>query len=302
MGEWATASICKGEGSTIRVIKELDFPHSLGLLYSSFTYYCGFKVNSGEYKLMGLAPYGNKESASCARYIEIIKSKLADIKDDGSVYLNPQFFSYATGLRMVNDNKWEELFGIKRREPESALDQAYCDLALAIQTVTEEIVIKMAKEAKQLTGSNHLCMAGGVALNCVANGKLHQAGIFDKIFVQPAAGDAGGALGAALAAHHIYFNQPKNKNTFPDLLGGSFLGPEYSDKEIVSAAKEFNANYTAYSDSEEMTTLIAGLIADGNVVGWFQGRMEFGPRALGARSILADARNPEMQKKIKPEN
>ncbi|HTE10000.1 MAG TPA: carbamoyltransferase [Chitinophagaceae bacterium] len=297
-GEWATASICKAEGNKIRIIKELNFPHSLGLLYSSFTYYCGFKVNSGEYKLMGLAPYGNKNAALYAHYVEIIKSKLVDIKEDGSVFLDQQYFNYAAGLRMVADGKWKDLFGFERREPESALQQKHCDLALAIQTVTEEIVIKMALEAKRLTGSKHLCMAGGVALNCTANGKLHEAGIFDKIFIQPAAGDAGGALGAAYTGHHIYFNQSRNITSFPDSLNGSFLGPEYTDKEITEAVKQFDAGYKLYESFEELSGVVAALIAGGNVVGWFQGRMEFGPRALGSRSILADPRNPEMQKKL----
>jgi carbamoyltransferase len=298
VGEWATASICKAEGNSIAILKELDFPHSLGLLYSAFTYYCGFKVNSGEYKLMGLAPYGNKDSAACNQYIETIKSKLVDIKEDGSVFLNQEYFSYATGLRMANDGKWEVLFGFGRREAESLLEQQHCDLALAIQTVTEEIVIKMAKEAQRLTGSRNLCMAGGVALNCVANGKLHELKIFDKIFIQPAAGDAGGALGAAYTAYHIYYNQPRTVTPGYDALKGSYLGPAYTDKETATALKQFNATYWPYNNFEELSVATAKLIADGNVVGWFQGRMEFGPRALGARSILADARNPEMQKKL----
>jgi carbamoyltransferase len=298
VGEWATASICKAEGNSIAILKELDFPHSLGLLYSAFTYYCGFKVNSGEYKLMGLAPYGNKDSAACNQYIETIKSKLVDIKEDGSVFLNQEYFSYATGLRMANDGKWEVLFGFGRREAESLLEQQHCDLALAIQTITEEIVIKMAKEAQRLTGSRNLCMAGGVALNCVANGKLHELKIFDKIFIQPAAGDAGGALGAAYTAYHIYYNQPRTVTPGYDALKGSYLGPAYTDKETATALKQFNATYWPYNNFEELSVATAKLIADGNVVGWFQGRMEFGPRALGARSILADARNPEMQKKL----
>jgi carbamoyltransferase len=298
VGEWATASICKGEGNSIRVIKELDFPHSLGLLYSSFTYYCGFKVNSGEYKLMGLAPYGNKDSVLCRQYAEIIKSTLVDIKEDGSIFLNQQYFKYATGLRMAADSKWKDLFGFPRRDPESKLEQHHCDLALAIQMVTEEVVIKMAKEAQRLTGSKHICLAGGVALNCVANGKLHAAGIFDKIFIQPAAGDAGGALGAAYAAHHIYYNQPRVVTLMQDALQGAYLGTEYTTSEIETALKQFDARYHLYDDFDEVAAAAAQLVADGNIVGWFQGRMEFGPRALGARSIIADARNPEMQKKL----
>ncbi|MEP6727957.1 MAG: carbamoyltransferase [Bacteroidota bacterium] len=298
VGEWATASICKGEGSNITILKELDFPHSLGLLYSSFTYYCGFKVNSGEYKLMGLAPYGNRDSAACRQYIETIKAKMIDIKEDGSIFLHQKYFNYAAGLKMTNDNKWEELFGFARREPASLPEQKYYDLALAIQTITEEIVIKMAKEALRITGSKNLCMAGGVALNCVANGKLQEEGFFDNIFIQPAAGDAGGAMGAAYAAHYIYYNQPRTRISLPDALNGSYLGTAYTDKEILVAARQCNASYLLYNTFEELTAVTAGLIDGGKVIGWFQGRMEFGPRALGARSILADARDPEMQKKL----
>jgi len=298
VGEWATASICKGEGNSIRIIKELDFPHSLGLLYSSFTYYCGFKVNSGEYKLMGLAPYGDKDSATYGKCVEIIKSKLVDVKEDGSIFLNQRYFNYATGLHMTADHKWKELFGFPRRKPESPLEQQYCDLALAAQTVTEEIIIKMAKEAYRLTGSKNLCMAGGVALNAVANGKIQKNSSFDKIFVQPAAGDAGGALGAAYAAHYIYFNQSRALPKQQDALNGAYLGPEFNDKEIATAVKQFGGRYQLHDDFDEIAKVVAKLIAEGNVVGWFQGRMEFGPRALGARSILADARNPEMQKKL----
>jgi len=299
VGEWATASISKAEGNSIRVIKELHFPHSPGLLYSSFTYYCGFTVNSGEYKLMGLAPYGNKHSALYQRYIETIKSKLVSIADDGALFLNQEYFSYATGLRMVPDNKWEALFGFPRRRPESPLEQQHCDLALAIQTITEEIVIKMATEAQRVTGSRYLCMAGGVALNCVANGKLQEAQIFDDIFVQPAAGDAGGALGAAYAAQHIYFNYPRKiAETGTDMMQGSYLGPVYNDDQIVAAVKRFNPVYIQNDTFEETTGVTAELIANGNVTGWFQGRMEFGPRALGARSILADARDPAMQQRL----
>ncbi len=297
-GEWATASICKGQGNSISIIKELDFPHSLGLLYSSFTYYCGFKVNSGEYKLMGLAPYGNKSSDDYQRYIQIIKSKLVTVRDDGSIFLHQQYFTYATGLRMVPDSAWKDLFGIPRRIPGAAMEQQYCDLALAIQTVTEDIVIKMAKEAQRLTGSKNLCMAGGVALNCVANGKLEEAGIFNRIFIQPAAGDAGGALGAALAAHYIYFNCPRTLSGEQDAMQGSYLGPAYTDSEVRTAVKQFNAVYNDAPGTAETCAIAAKMIAEGNVVGWFQGRMEFGPRALGARSILADARNPAMQQKL----
>lgn len=299
VGEWATASICLGEGNKVTILKELDFPHSLGLLYSAFTYFCGFKVNSGEYKLMGLAPYGNHGSPEVARYVDIIKSKLIDLKEDGSVFLHQEYFNYATGLRMVYDNKWETLFGFGRREGESRLEQKHCDLALAIQLVTEEAVLAMAREAKRLTGADYLCMAGGVALNCVANGKLDDAGIFKQIFIQPAAGDAGGALGAAYAAHHIYFGAERVVDpTKMDALKGSYLGTEYSDNDVKGVAAKYKAPYAYFSDEKELTDTVAALIAEGNVIGWHHGRMEFGPRALGARSIIADARNPEMQKKL----
>jgi carbamoyltransferase len=229
VGEWATASICHGKGKDITILKELKFPHSLGLLYSAFTYFLGFKVNSGEYKLMGLAPYGVAGSDEVKKYVEIIKSHLVDIKEDGSIWLNQQYFDYATGLRMVHEDKWEKLFGFKARKPEAELEAKHCNLGLAIQEVTEEAVIKMSNEAKKLTGSTNLCMAGGVALNCVANGKVYNTKLFNDIFIQPAAGDAGGALGSALSAYHIYFEQERIKPTVLDGMKGSYLGPEYTD-------------------------------------------------------------------------
>lgn len=298
VGEWATASICHGKGKHIEILKELKFPHSLGLLYSAFTYYCGFKVNSGEYKLMGLAPYGDPASAEVKRFVEVIKNELTEIKEDGSLFLNQKYFNYATGLRMAKDDKWEKILGVKRREDESELEQVHCNLALAIQIVTEEVVIKMAKEAKRLTGSKNLCMAGGVALNCVANGKLQNENIFEHIFIQPAAGDAGGSVGAALAAYHIHFEKERNSVTTADRMHGSYLGPEYSDPEILKMSKRFKARSKFYPSFDELAEKTATLLNEGNVIGWFQGRMEFGPRALGGRSILADARNPEMQKKL----
>lgn len=301
VGEWSTASIGFGDGNRIKLMKELDFPHSVGLLYSAFTYFLGFTVNSGEYKLMGLAPYGNPEDKQTDDFMEIIKKHLVDIKDDGSIWLNQKYFNYATGLRMVHDNKWEQLFGFPRRDDENDLKQHHCNLALAIQKVTEEIVLKMAREAKRITGSDYLCMAGGVALNCVANGKLLREKIFKEIYIQPAAGDAGGALGAALAASAMYFDEPRVFNDLDpsmDTMSGSYLGPDYSDKEIEQTCKLMKAVYTKYSDNQAMNKFVASKLADGGVVGWFQGRMEFGPRALGNRSILGDARNPEMQKKL----
>jgi carbamoyltransferase len=299
VGEWATASICLGEANNITILRELDFPHSLGLLYSAFTYFCGFKVNSGEYKLMGLAPYGNHGSPEVAKYIDIIKSKLIDLREDGSVFLNQEYFNYATGLRMVYDDKWEALFGFPKRDGESLLEQKHCDLALAIQLVTEEAVLNMAREAKKLTGAEYLCMAGGVALNCVANGKLDDAKIFKQIFIQPAAGDAGGALGAAYAAHYIYFGKERRVDpTKMDALKGSYLGTETSEQDIKTVARKYKAPFEYVADENSLVAKVAELIASGNVIGWHQGRMEFGPRALGARSIIADARNPEMQKKL----
>ena len=299
VGEWATASICMGEGNKITILKQLEFPHSVGLLYSAFTYFCGFKVNSGEYKLMGLAPYGNHGSEEVQKMVGIIKNKLVTVNDDGSVFLNQQYFSYATGLRMVNDNKWRALFGVPKREPESELTQPYCDMALAVQQVTEEIIIKMGREAKRITGAEYLCMAGGVALNCVANGKLDKEGIFREIFIQPAAGDAGGALGAAFAAHYIHFGKEREIDVLrPDALLGSYLGPSYTNDHTRVFSNKSKAPYNFYPDEDVLLEKVAAFIADGKVVGWHQGRMEFGPRALGARSILADARNPEMQKKL----
>ncbi|MCF8258643.1 MAG: carbamoyltransferase [Flavobacteriales bacterium] len=298
VGEWCTASIGLGDGKDITILKELYFPHSVGLLYSAFTYFLGFTVNSGEYKLMGLAPYGNPEAEETARFVSIIKEHLVDVKPDGSIWLDQQYFNYATGLRMVHDSKWEKLFGFARRDEEHELQQHHCNLALAIQLVTEEIVILMAREAKRLTGSDSLCMAGGVALNCVANGKLQKAGIFKNIYIQPAAGDAGGALGAALAASHMYFKEERVLDGSRDGMQGSYLGPSYSDKEIDLMARRTKAVFKHYDDYTALTRDMASKLAEGSVVGWFQGRMEFGPRALGNRSILGDARNPEMQKKL----
>ncbi len=298
VGEWATASIGIGRGNSIEILKELRFPHSVGLLYSAFTYFLGFKVNSGEYKLMGLAPYGNPDSPKVAEYIKTIKETLVDIKEDGSLWLNQEYFNYATGLRMVYDDKWEKLFGFKRKNEEDELQQHHCDLGYAIQQVTEEIVFKMAQEAKRLTNCDYLTMAGGVALNCVSNGKLLRSGLFKDIFIQPAAGDAGGALGAAQAAYFIHYNQPRLAITSQDEMQGAYLGPQFSDLDIELDLKKYKAVWQQSDNFDDLATQVADLISEGNVVGWFQGRMEFGPRALGNRTILGDARNPEMQKKL----
>ncbi len=298
VGEWCTASIGIGDGNTIKILKELEFPHSIGLLYTSFTYYLGFTVNSGEYKLMGLAPYGNPKSEETSKFIELIKNNIVDIKDDGSIWLDQSYFKYATGLKMTNNKKWSKLFGFNRREPEAEIEQYHCNLALAIQMVTEEVVLKMAQEAKKITGSDNLCMAGGVALNCVANGKLIQKNIFKNVYIQPAAGDAGGALGAALAANHIYFGEKRKVNSTNDNMKGSYLGPDYSEKEINLMNKKVKAVFNKYDSYSELTNEIANHLDKGSIIGWFQGRMEFGPRALGNRSIIGDARNLEMQKKI----
>ena len=295
-GEWATASICKGEGNQIRILKELKFPHSLGLLYSAFTYYLGFRVNSGEYKLMGLAPYGNAENA--LRYEDLIKKDLIQIYDDGSLWLNQKYFSYATALKMTDEKRWEKLFGFPVRKPESTLEQMHCDLGLAIQHITEEVLLKMAKEAKKITGCDNICLAGGVALNCVANGKLRKENIFKNIFIQPAAGDAGGAPGAALAAYHIYFEKQRHVESGKDGMQGTYLGPDYDNRDVERMAKKSKAIYDYESSFELLCDKVAALLNEGKIIGWMQGRMEFGPRALGGRSILGDARNPEMQKKL----
>ncbi len=296
VGEWATASICDASGKDITILRELTFPHSLGLLYSAFTYYLGFKVNSGEYKLMGLAPYGNPESPLVEEYIQSIKNELITLNDDGSVWLNQNYFDYATGLRMVKDKKWEELFGFPRRESETELLQHEADLALAIQKVTEEIVLKMAKYTKEVTGKNDICLAGGVALNCVANGVLQNEKIFDNIYIQPAAGDAGGSVGAALAAYHIFFQKDRSVQ-IPDAMSGSYLGPEYHGIEIEKSIRKFKPVYQELSE-DKLYNEVASYLDEGKVVGWFQGRMEFGPRALGSRSILGDARKTDMQLKL----
>jgi carbamoyltransferase len=297
VGEWATTTIGVGNGNRIKILRELDFPHSLGLLYSAFTYYCGFKVNSGEYKLMGLAPYGMTGSAQVEKWKDLILAEMVDLREDGSFLLNMDYFNYATGLTMCDDDAWERLFGVPRRKSEADPDQNTMNLALAIQEITEEIVLRLAKTARELTQSDYLVMAGGVALNCVANGKLLRSGLFKDIWIQPASGDAGGALGAALAGWHISLDKPRLP-VQGDMMKGALLGPEYTDKEIRKIARRFQAPFHLSDDFDALCQEVANLLDKGEVVGWFQGRMEYGPRALGNRSILGDARRADMQKKL----
>jgi carbamoyltransferase len=289
VGEWTTTSMAIGSGNDLTVIKEIHFPHSLGLIYSAFTYYIGFKVNSGEYKVMGLAPYG------IPKYTNLIKEHLIDIKDDGSFHLDMSYFSYCTDLKMTSE-KFDVLFGGPARKSESTLTQRDMDLAASIQAVTEEVVLKLAKGIKKTTGQKNLCLAGGVALNCVANGKLLREKVFEKIWIQPAAGDAGGAIGAALGAYHLMLKKPREVKS-GDSMQGAFLGPEFAQEEIEKRLKDIGANFNAVSESE-MIIETAKALCDGKAVGWHQGRMEFGPRALGARSIIADPRLPTLQRQL----
>jgi len=298
VGEWATTTIGHGSGNRIKILRELDFPHSLGLLYSAFTYYCGFTVNRGEYKLMGLAPYGNADSEQTRRYHQKILDELVDLREDGSILLNMDYFNFATGLTMCSDKKWESLFGVPPRSPESKIMQPYMDLALAIQQMIEEAVLRLALTARELAGSDYLAMAGGVALNCVANGRLLRSGKFKDIWIQPAAGDAGGAVGAALAAWHIWKGQERRPNPDHDRMQGALLGPHYDAPELLRVLQKHGVPYRHYPDFKILCEETARLLADGKVVGWFQGRMEYGPRALGNRSILGDPRRPEMQKRL----
>ena len=297
VGEWATTTICRGEGNSIELLKELHFPHSVGLLYSAFTYYVGFRVNSGEYKLMGLAPYGNPDAEQTKFFRKKILEELVDLRDDGSLLLNMEYFEFATGLRMTNDSRWATLFGLPVRKPESEITAAHMNLALAIQQVTESILLKLAVQAKKLTGSANLVMAGGVALNCVANSKIIRSAGFHQCWIQPAAGDAGGALGAALAVWHISMKSNR-EYAKPDGMQNSLLGPSYDEKDIERMISGQGAIGKRIPDLQELCNCAAMLLAEGKVLGWFQGRMEFGPRALGNRSILGDPRNAGMQKKI----
>ena len=287
VGEWATTSVWLGKGNQLTPLWQIDFPHSLGLLYSAFTYFTGFKVNSGEYKLMGLAPYGTP------RHVDVIRDHLIDIKADGTFRLQMDYFDYATGLRMTNE-KFSALFGREPRAPESALTQDDMDIAASVQAVTEEIVLKIAQTIHRETAVDHLCLAGGVSLNCVANGRLLREGPFKRLWVQPAAGDAGGALGCALAVWHQYADKPRQSSGAMDRMRGAYLGPSFSSDEISAALDQLGAEYHVHRD-EDLFSLLAELLDQGKVLGWFQGRMEFGPRALGARSIIGDPRKTDMQ-------
>jgi carbamoyltransferase len=291
VGEWTTTSVSLGKGKTLQPVREIHFPHSLGLLYSAFTYYTGFKVNSGEYKVMGLAPYGTP------RFATQILDSLIDVKPDGSFRLDLRYFDYYTGLRMTND-RFARLFGRAPRQPEEPLEPFHMDIAASVQAVTDEVMLRMTRALAAEFRMPNLCLAGGVALNCVANGKVLRDGRFDRIWVQPAAGDAGGALGAALAGYHMHHGQDRVATCGPDAMSGSYLGPEYAQGDIEQRLSAVGARFDVAADDASMAQLTADALASGQAVGWFQGRMEFGPRALGGRSILGDARSPSMQKTL----
>ncbi|MGI9489819.1 MAG: carbamoyltransferase family protein [Geminicoccaceae bacterium] len=290
VGEWATTSLGIGKGHDLNMLKEIHFPHSLGLLYSAFTYYTGFKVNSGEYKIMGLAPYGDP------KYAGLIFDHLIDLKEDGTFRLDQSYFDYCTGLTMTNQ-RFDDLFGGPPRVSEELVTQREMDLAASVQVVTEEVMIRLARSIRKETGLKNLCLAGGVALNCVANGKVLRDGAFENIWIQPASGDAGGALGAALAGYHGFARKPRKLNGAMDGMKGSYLGPVYDQGEIEAGLTKAGAVYKTLSEADMIKTTTKAL-ADGKAVGWFQGRMEFGPRALGGRSILGDARSPSMQRTL----
>lgn len=290
VGEWATTSVGIGQGNTLDMVQEIHFPHSLGLLYSAFTYYTGFRVNSGEYKVMGLAPYGEP------RFKNTILDKLIDLKEDGSFRLNMEYFDYCTGLRMTNE-KFDALFGGPPRDAETQLTQREMDLAASVQSVIEEAVLRLTRSLAKENKSKNLCLAGGVALNCVANGHALRDGAFANIWVQPAAGDAGGALGAALSAYHLYKKQPRKVNGAQDAMAGSYLGPQYNEANIAECLTAAGAHFEIF-DEKTIIAKTADALAEAKAIGWFQGRMEFGPRALGGRSILGDPRSPNMQKTL----
>lgn len=297
VGEWATASIAKGKDAEIQTLKELHFPNSLGLLYSAFTYFLGFKVNSGEYKLMGLAPYAVNNPALVEEYYEKLISEVVTIHSDGSISLNTEYFAYAYSYKMVKEDRLKNLFGFGKREEEGKIEEHHYCLAMALQQLTEEVVIGMAKHAKEITGLSKICLAGGVALNCVANGRLADEAVFDDIYVQPASGDAGNALGAALAAYYMHFQKERKCTADYDQMGWSRLGPEFSAQSIVHSLEKFNLDYTEYSP-KDLIAYAANKLKEGENLGWFQGRMEFGPRALGGRSILGNPLLSETQSKL----
>lgn len=290
VGEWTTASYGTGKDNKIELLADIRFPHSLGLLYSAFTYFTGFRVNSAEYKVMGLAPFGEP------KYKDLILTELVDLKEDGSFKLNMKYFDYCAGLTMTG-KKFDRLFGRRPRKPETKLTQSDMDLACSIQEVTEEIILRMARHVHKITGQKNLCLAGGVALNCVANGKILREGIFENIWIQPAAGDAGGAVGAALLIWHQYLEKPRRADEKHDSMNWSYLGPEFKNEEILKYLQKNNITYHELK-TEEIPEKIADLMAQEKVIGWFSGRLEFGPRALGSRSIIGDARSPKMQEKM----
>ncbi|HTJ14915.1 MAG TPA: carbamoyltransferase N-terminal domain-containing protein [Dinghuibacter sp.] len=322
VGEWATTSIgigrrdqlrqgaglaqsgdiSRGDISRggIRFLREMHFPHSLGLLYSAFTYYCGFRVNSGEYKLMGLAPYGDETSEQFKDFYNTLVDRLCTLYPDGSLYLHQEYFTYVSGLRMVHEPRWTALFGFPPRAPEAPIEPHHHNMALAIQRFTETAVLRLAATARDITGCDNLCLAGGVALNCVANGKLLDSALFRSLYIQPASGDAGGALGAALAAHHLYFAAARPSASAPATPAAPppYLGPSFTPAQARSSTRRLGAIWREYPDTHELMRVVAGELAAGKIVGWFQGRMEFGPRALGNRSILADPRRPDMQRDL----
>lgn len=297
VGEWATASIAHGTDTDLTLVREMHFPHSLGMLYSAFTYFLGFRVNSGEYKMMGLAPYASADDPAVQAHVQRITTELVQVFDDGSLRIDMRFFAFHHGLRMIDERRFERLFGMARRQPEAEITAEHTALAKAIQLVTEDVVLKMARHAVDVTGERRLCLAGGVALNCVANGRLLESGIVDELFIQPAAGDAGGALGAAWLAHHAHFGEERVLRT-PDAMQGGRLGPSFDDLAIQRALERVEGIQVHRLDEAGLIERTADLLADGTTIGWFQGRMEFGPRALGGRSILASPLDRAMQVRL----
>ena len=295
VGEWTTSTMAVGKNKEINILSEMRFPHSLGLLYSAFTYYLGFKINNGEYKVMGLAPFGNRESQEYKQYSNTIRTQLIDLKPDGSFWLNQFYFDYIGGLKMIDEEKWSSLFNMVRRKEGDKIIKAHCNLALVIQDLSEEIVLKQVATLKKISNQKNLCIAGGVGLNCVINGKIVQSNIFEKVYFMPAAGDAGGAIGASLASYHMYYQLDRHnyQNSFSPMLG-----PEFTDEHCLDQIKSFDCRYQHYENNADLVEETSQLLKEGNIVGWFQGKMEFGPRALGNRSILADPTWFGMQEKI----